>query len=75
MQKGKDVEVSVPFHSATVETCVELVSSYPVVRQFVPMQRTIVFLSQETQTFQPRLRPVGVKVPRQACQGGRGGIC
>ena len=75
MQKGKDVEVSVPFHSATVETCVELVSSCPVVCQFVPMQRTIVFLSQETQAFQPQLRPVGMKVPRQACQGDRGGIC
>jgi len=34
--KAKDVKDSVLFHSATVETCVELVSRCPVVCQFVP---------------------------------------
>ena len=38
VQKGKDMKVSVPFRSATLDTCVELVSSCPVVCQFVPMQ-------------------------------------
>jgi len=35
------VKVSVPFRSATVDTCVELVSRWPVVCQYVPMQCSI----------------------------------
>ena len=71
VQKAKDVKVSVPFHSTTVETCVELISCWPVVCQFVPF----VVLSQETQAFWPQLHQVGVKVPHHVCQGGCGSIC
>jgi hypothetical protein len=60
------VKVSVPFHSAAVETCVELVSRYPVVCQFVPFE----LLSQETQTFRPQSRQGGEKVRRKYRQGG-----
>ena len=34
VQKAKDLKVSVPFHSATIEICVELVSHLTVVCQF-----------------------------------------
>jgi len=36
VQNAKDVKVSVPFHSATVEICMELVGHFAVVCQFVP---------------------------------------
>jgi len=36
LYKAKDVKDSVLFHSATVETCVEMISCCLVVCQFVP---------------------------------------
>ena len=71
VQKVKDVNIFVPFHSATVETCMELVGHFAVDCQFVP----VVLLLQETQAFRPQTRQGGAKVPRQLCQGGHGSIC
>ena len=75
MQKSKDVEVSVPFHSDTVETSVELVSLCPTVCQFVPYAMSHFYCYHKKQAFRPQSRQVGVKIPRQVCQGGRGSIC
>ena len=69
------MKVSVPFHSATVDTCVELVTPCPVVLSVCPMCYVpFVLLLEETQAFQPHSRQGGAKVRCQFRQGGRGSI-
>ena len=71
----KDVKVSVPFHSATVDTCVELVSHCLSSLSVCPVCCVpFVLLSQETQAFWSQSRQGGVKVHHQFCQGGPGSI-
>jgi len=74
VQNVKDVQIFVLFHSAAVETCMELVVRFAVVCQFV-CSVPFVLLSQETQAFQPQSCRGGTKVPHPICQGGLGSIC
>jgi len=71
----KDVKVSVLFHSAAVQMCVELVSYLPSSLSVCPVcNAPFALLSQETLAFPPQSRQGGAEVRRQFCHGGRGSV-
>ena len=67
--------VSVPFHSAAVEMCFELVNYLPSSVSVCPVcNAPLLLLSQETQAFRPISRQEGARVRHQYCQGGRSSV-